>query len=142
MTTVDSTCFRTYFSFARLPVVTHSLVCLPSVLHSELRVGPLSQKNRTRSNPTQPNAAHHRHSALKTIKLDAGQSPALARPAVPLTTGMTKISSVDKPTKIGCYDNVSRVIKKTHFRVVLYSHSSTNSENLANIGPVGFEQLV
>jgi len=112
MTTVDTTCFRTYFSFARLPVVTHLLVCLPSVLHSELRVGPLSQKNRTRSNPTQPNAAHHRHSALKTIKLDAGQSPTLARPAVPLTTGMTKISSVDKLTKIGCYDNVSRVIKK------------------------------
>jgi len=34
-------------------------------------------------------------------KLDAGQSRTLARPAAPLATGVTKISSVDKTNKNG-----------------------------------------
>jgi len=35
----------------------------------------------------------------KQLKLDAGQSPTLARPDAPLATGVTKISSVDKNNK-------------------------------------------
>jgi len=33
------------------------------------------------------------------VLLDAGQRPMLARPAAPLTTGVMKISSIDKRTK-------------------------------------------
>jgi len=42
----------------------------------------------------------------------ARQSPTLAHPAVPLATGVMKISSVDKTNKIGCHGNVSGGIKK------------------------------
>jgi len=34
-----------------------------------------------------------------SVILDAGQSPTLARPAAPLATGVTKISTVDKTNK-------------------------------------------
>ena len=36
---------------------------------------------------------------LQQCVLDAGQSPTLARPAAPLATGVTKISTVDKTNK-------------------------------------------
>jgi len=45
-------------------------------------------------------------------KLDAGHSSTLARPDAPLTTGVTKIGSVETATKIGCYGNDPREIKK------------------------------
>jgi len=38
-------------------------------------------------------------SPLQQCILDAGQSPTLARPAAPLATGVTKISTVDKTNK-------------------------------------------
>jgi len=41
------------------------------------------------------------------LKLDAGQSPTLARPDAPLATGVTKISSVDKNNKKGCHGYVA-----------------------------------
>jgi len=43
----------------------------------------------------------------KQLKLDAGQSPTLARPDAPLATGVTKISSVDKNNKKGCHGYVA-----------------------------------
>jgi len=72
---------------------------------------------------------------------DAGQSPTLARPAAPLAACVRR-HPCTKPTKFGCYGNApwgSLSDRKTNFRLVIYSCSSTNPANLAKIGPVGAE---
>jgi len=55
-------------------------------------------------------------------KLGAGQSPMLARQAVPLATAVTKINSVDKTNKTDCHCNILSD-RKTNFRLIIYSHS-------------------
>jgi len=65
------------------------------------------------------------------IKLDAGQRPTLARPAAPLAAWVWQQQKlVAVATFFG---------SKTDFRLTVYSHSSTNPENLAKIGLVNFE---
>jgi len=46
-----------------------------------------------------------------------------------------------KPTKIGCHGNVLEESKKNNFRLIIYSLSPTNPENLAKIGPVDFKTI-
>jgi len=45
-----------------------------------------------------------------------------------------------KPTNIGCRDSVTRWIKK-HIILIVYSHGSANTENLANISLVDFDMI-
>jgi len=85
-------------------------------------------------------------------KPDAGQSPTLARPAAPLAACVQRISFVDKTTKIHilyiCMNITNKNWlprqcfsrdQKTNFKFIIYSHSSSNPENLAKIGWVDFE---
>jgi len=73
---------------------------------------------------------------------------------VPLAACVQRITFVDKTTKyifyvkvsipdktskkIGCSGNVSWG-SKNYFRLIIYSKSSINPENLAKIGPVDYE---
>jgi len=73
----------------------------------------------------------------------------LARPAAPLATSVQRISSVDKTNKMR--NSVNETNKNwlpwqrylrdrnTNFRLIVYSHGSTNRENLAKIGVVDVE---
>ena len=60
---------------------------------------------------------HHKISA------DAGKSPTLARRAAPLATGVTNISPVN-PFRD----------REINYRLIIYSHSSTQPENLVKLG--------
>jgi len=70
----------------------------------------------------------------------------LARPAASLSTGVTKISSVDKTNKIRCHGNDATSLegsKKTVRHIDhLQPYSSTNPENLTNISQVDFEIII
>jgi len=66
-------------------------------------------------------------------KLDAGQSPTLARPAAPLAACVQRISSVVSTA-------TSLEGLKTNFRLTIYSLSYTNPGNGDKIGPVDFRQ--
>jgi len=68
------------------------------------------------------------------------QRPTLAHLAELLTTSVIKISSVCKTNKIGCHDCPLKD-QKTNFKLIIYSHSSTNPANLANIGLVDCEVI-
>jgi len=52
---------------------------------------------------------------------------------------VTKISSVDKTNKNWLPWQRPLKDRKTNFRLITYSHSSTKSENLAKIGQVALE---
>jgi len=52
---------------------------------------------------------------------------------------VTKISSVDKTNKNWLSWQRSLRDRKTNFTLIIYSHSSTNPENLAEVGPVNFQ---
>jgi len=71
-------------------------------------------------------------------KLDARQSPTLSRPAAPLAIGVTKISSVDKTNRNWLPWQRLLYHRKTIFRLIIYSQSSSNPKNLANVGRVDF----
>ena len=69
---------------------------------------------------------------VTTHKLDAGRGPTLARPAAPLAACIqrhpyTNTNKICLPWQRHLRD------RKTNFRLVIYSHSSTNLENLAKI---------
>ena len=69
---------------------------------------------------------------VTTHKLDAGLGPTLARPAAPLAACIqrhpcTNTNKIWLPWQRHLRD------RKTNFRLVIYSHSSTNLENLAKI---------
>jgi len=55
-------------------------------------------------------------------------------------TGVTKISFMDhKINKNRLPQQRPLSGRKTNFRLIIYSHSSANPENLAKTGPVDFE---
>jgi len=63
----------------------------------------------------------------------------LTQSAASLATGVKNISSVDETSKNWLpWQRPSRD-QKTIFRLIIYSHSSTNPENLAKIGRVDFQ---
>ena len=62
-------------------------------------------------------------------KLDAGQSPTLARPAAPLASFGQRISSVDKANKNWLSWQGPSSDRKTNFRLVICIRSSNNPEN-------------
>ena len=70
---------------------------------------------------------HHKISA------DAGKSPTLARRDAPLATGVTNISPVN-PLRD----------REINYRLIIYSHSSTQPENLVKLGhdPVDIQIFV
>jgi len=92
----------------------------------------------------------------KYATIDARQSLALARPAAPLAACVQRIScpfyrtltpptechqnSISirwiKPTKIGCHGNVPWRIKKTNFRLIIYSQILPTPANFAKVGAV------
>ena len=62
-------------------------------------------------------------------KLDAGQSPTLARPVAPLASFGQRISSVDKANKNWLSWQGPLSDRKTNFRLVICIRSSNNPEN-------------
>ena len=65
-----------------------------------------------------------------------------AKPAVPLAACVQRISSVDKANKNWLPSQRPLRNQKTNFRLIIYSHSSTNPENLAKISRVDLTKLV
>ena len=77
----------------------------------------------------------------KQLKLDAGQSPTLARPDAPLATGVTKISSVDKNNKKRLPWLRRLRNRKTNFISIIHSLNFAKFYQpwkLAEIGHVNF----
>jgi len=63
-------------------------------------------------------------------------------PAVTLAACVQRISSVDKANKNWLPSQRPLRNQKTNFRLIIYSHSSTNPENLAKISRVDLTKLV
>jgi len=69
------------------------------------------------------------------VKLDAGKSPTIAHPAAPL-------AACDRNQQKLVVMTTSLEGSKAHFRLIMYSHSSTNPKNLAKSDPVDFEIIM
>jgi len=52
-----------------------------------------------------------------------------------------KITFVDKADEIWLPWQCPLRDRKVNFRLIIYSHSSTNTENLAKIGPLDFDMI-
>jgi len=73
------------------------------------------------------------------ISTGCGAKPNVTPPAAPLTTGVTKVSSVDKNLQKLVAMATSLEVRKTNFRLIICISISTSPTNLAKIGPVDFE---
>jgi len=73
------------------------------------------------------------------ISTGCGAKPNVTPPAAPLTTGVTKVSSVDKNLQKLVAMATSLEVRKTNFRLIICISISTSHTNLAKIGPVDFE---
>ena len=85
-----------------------------------------------------PVLSYHTLPTLQTP--DAGQIPALARPAAPLATCVQQISSVDKTNKNWRFPRQRpRWDRKANFTLIIHSHSYADPENLTQTGPIDSE---